>query len=55
MVEIAALQSYCDDLLASAGFDDHCPNGVQVEGERPIRRLVTGVTASQALIDAASG
>lgn len=53
MIEIAALHTYCDELLASAGFDDYCPNGLQVEGDRPVRRLVTGVTASQALIDAA--
>ncbi|MCH8536395.1 MAG: Nif3-like dinuclear metal center hexameric protein [Alkalimonas sp.] len=32
---------------------DFCPNGLQVEGENNIKRLVTGVTASQALVDAA--
>jgi dinuclear metal center YbgI/SA1388 family protein len=53
MVEIAELQGYCDRLLTSADFDDYCPNGLQVEGERPVRRLVSGVTASQALVDAA--
>jgi len=35
-------------------FADYCPNGLQVEGARPIRRLVSGVTASLALIDAAA-
>lgn len=34
-------------------FQDYCPNGLQVEGRTEIRRLVTGVTASQALLDAA--
>ncbi|WP_235937525.1 Nif3-like dinuclear metal center hexameric protein [Marinobacter caseinilyticus] len=34
-------------------FQDYCPNGLQVEGKSGIRRIVTGVTASQALIDAA--
>lgn len=34
-------------------FVDYCPNGIQVEGRPVIRRLVSGVTASQALIDAA--
>jgi dinuclear metal center YbgI/SA1388 family protein len=53
MVEIGELQAYCDKLLASGDFDDYCPNGLQVEGDRPVNALVTGVTASQALVDAA--
>ncbi|WMC11991.1 Nif3-like dinuclear metal center hexameric protein [Oceanimonas pelagia] len=32
---------------------DYCPNGLQVEGRAEVRHLVTGVTASQALIDRA--
>lgn len=32
---------------------DYCPNGLQVEGASTIQKIVTGVTASQALIDAA--
>ncbi|MEA3275678.1 MAG: Nif3-like dinuclear metal center hexameric protein [Pseudomonadota bacterium] len=53
MVENAVLSAYCDELLACADFKDYCPNGLQVEGDRPVRRLLTGVTASQALVDAA--
>jgi dinuclear metal center YbgI/SA1388 family protein len=53
MVEIDALQAYCDRLLACSAFTDYCPNGLQLEGERPVRRLMTGVTANQALIEAA--
>lgn len=34
-------------------FNDYCPNGLQVQGKESIQKLVTGVTASQALIDAA--
>ncbi|ETX11776.1 metal-binding protein [Marinomonas ushuaiensis DSM 15871] len=34
-------------------FKDYAPNGLQVEGKKEINRVVTGVTASQALIDAA--
>lgn len=45
--------AYCDQLLEAARFRDYAPNGLQVEGERPIRRLVTGVTACLALIEAA--
>ncbi|WP_374431190.1 Nif3-like dinuclear metal center hexameric protein [Ideonella dechloratans] len=34
-------------------FKDYGPNGLQVEGRAEIRRVVSGVTASLALIDAA--
>src|SRR5690606_27295714 len=39
--------------LEVARFRDYCPNGLQVEGRRDIRRIVTGVTASEALLRAA--
>ncbi|WP_111657304.1 Nif3-like dinuclear metal center hexameric protein [Isoalcanivorax indicus] len=42
-----------DELLTPQAFRDYCPNGLQVEGREQIRRLVTGVTACQALLDAA--
>ncbi|MBT8149448.1 MAG: Nif3-like dinuclear metal center hexameric protein, partial [Gammaproteobacteria bacterium] len=32
---------------------DYCPNGLQVEGRAEVGKLVTGVTASQQLLDAA--
>lgn len=34
-------------------FSDYCPNGLQVEGRERIAKVVTGVTASLALIEAA--
>ncbi|RMX08825.1 Nif3-like dinuclear metal center hexameric protein [Corticibacter populi] len=40
-------------ILRPEGFQDYGPNGLQVEGRVQIGRLVSGVTASQALIDAA--
>lgn len=49
----AALASYLDQLLQPTRFRDYCPNGLQVEGREQISRLVCGVTANQALIDAA--
>jgi dinuclear metal center YbgI/SA1388 family protein len=55
VIEPAELQAYCDTLLETSRFDDYCPNGLQVEGERPVRRIATGVSACQALIDAAIG
>ncbi|MDP1930008.1 MAG: Nif3-like dinuclear metal center hexameric protein [Gammaproteobacteria bacterium] len=40
-------------LLRPEQFNDYCPNGLQVEGRSSVRRIVSGVTASQALIDRA--
>ncbi len=48
-----ALSQAFDDLLQPAQFKDYGPNGLQVEGRAEVRRLVSGVTASRALIDAA--
>ncbi|MDR0528076.1 MAG: Nif3-like dinuclear metal center hexameric protein [Zoogloeaceae bacterium] len=42
-----------DTVLESAKFEDYSPNGLQVEGQKDVRRVLTGVTASQALIDEA--
>ncbi len=47
------LVNYLDRLLMPGKFRDYCPNGLQVEGSSEISRIVAGVTASQALLDAA--
>lgn len=47
------LLSYTNSLLQINEFDDYCPNGLQVEGRPELSKIVTGVTASAALIDAA--
>jgi dinuclear metal center YbgI/SA1388 family protein len=47
------LVDYLDGLLVPGKFRDYCPNGLQVEGRDQVVRLVAGVTASQALLDAA--
>jgi len=47
------LVSYLDGLLEPGNFKDYCPNGLQVEGRSEVRRVIAGVTASQALLDAA--
>ena len=47
------LTRYLDTLLEVARYRDYCPNGLQVEGRDEIGRIVAGVTASQALVDAA--
>ena len=40
-------------LLQPERFRDYGPNGLQVEGRSEVRRMVSGVTASRALIEAA--
>lgn len=47
------LLAACDRLLQPALFKDYGPNGLQVEGRVRVRKLVSGVTASLAFIDAA--
>ena len=42
-----------DALLQPDKFRDYGPNGLQVEGDRDVKMLVSGVTASRALIEAA--
>ena len=48
-----ALVAALDELLQPASFKDYGPNGLQVEGRDTVGTLVSGVTASRALIDAA--
>lgn len=48
-----ALVRYLNEMLEVARFKDYCPNGLQVEGRAEARKIVAGVTASQALVEAA--
>jgi dinuclear metal center YbgI/SA1388 family protein len=47
------IENYLGELLEPQAFRDYGPNGLQVEGKGEVRKLVSGVTASLALIDAA--
>lgn len=49
----AELEQYLDQVLEVSRFRDYCPNGLQVEGRAVVRSVVTGVTASLALLEAA--
>jgi len=53
MVKINELTHYTQQLMQVERFKDYCPNGLQVEGRAEIRKIVTGVTASMALLEAA--
>ncbi len=48
-----SIETYLNQLLEITHFKDYCPNGLQVQGKKPIKTLITGVTASLALIEAA--
>ncbi|WP_137984159.1 Nif3-like dinuclear metal center hexameric protein [Pseudomonas viridiflava] len=52
-VALRTLVEEADRYLNSARIQDYCPNGLQVEGRPQVMRIVSGVTASQALLDAA--
>ena len=53
-MKINKLLDYTGELLQVARFRDYCPNGLQVEGRDEVRTIVTGVTASMALLEAAA-
>lgn len=52
-VQRADLDAYLRELLDTDSFADYAPNGLQIEGRDRIQRLVLGVSANRALIDAA--
>ena len=45
------LESVLNELLSPHQIKDYCPNGLQVEGKPEVKKIITGVTACQALID----
>lgn len=53
MVQLKDLLNYSNNALEIERFRDYCPNGLQVEGKTEVKKIVSGVTACQALIDAA--
>ncbi len=52
-MQLSKLCEFCDDFLRVSEFSDYCPNGLQVEANPVVENIVCGVTASQALIEAA--
>lgn len=53
-MQLTELSDYIGRLLDVSRFRDYCPNGLQVEGRAEVRRIATGVTASQRMLDAAT-
>lgn len=52
-MQLIELIERLDALLDASRVKDYCPNGLQVEGRAEVRRVLCGVTASQALVDLA--
>jgi len=52
-VNLKELESELNNLLKPEQFTDYCPNGLQLEGRFEVNKIVSGVTACQALIGAA--
>ncbi|MBP2699384.1 Nif3-like dinuclear metal center hexameric protein [Photobacterium lucens] len=48
-----ALEALLNEFLSPHLIKDYCPNGLQVEGKTEVKKIITGVTACQALIDRA--
>ncbi len=53
MIQRSELLAHFDAVLQPERFKDYGPNGLQVEGKASVRHIVSGVTASRALIEAA--
>lgn len=52
-MKISELERKLTELFRPNVFKDYAPNGLQVEGKQEIRKIITGVTASMALIEEA--
>jgi len=52
-VSLKQLESELKKLLRPEQFNDYCPNGLQVQGCSEVKKIVSGVTACQDLIEAA--
>ncbi len=51
---LTELANYIASLLEIDRFRDYCPNGLQVEGRAEVRRIATGVSASQRVLEDAA-
>jgi len=52
-MKLKDFEQYLQQVLKPEQIKDYAPNGLQIQGSEEITKVVTGVTASQALIDLA--
>ncbi len=53
MATLEAIVELANQTMLERPISDYCPNGLQVEGRSEVSKIVSGVTASQALVDEA--
>jgi dinuclear metal center YbgI/SA1388 family protein len=54
MISRDHLHQYINQLLSVQLFDDYCPNGLQVEGKKEIKKIAFAVSATQESIDSSA-
>jgi dinuclear metal center YbgI/SA1388 family protein len=52
-VETNQIVKFCEDYLRVKDWQDDCHNGLQVEGAEKVNRIITGVSFSRQLVEAA--
>jgi dinuclear metal center YbgI/SA1388 family protein len=52
-MQLHEFESYLNNLLKPEQIKDFCPNGLQIQGRDKVSKVITGVTATQALIEQA--
>ncbi len=52
-MQLHEFENYLNTLLKPEQIKDFCPNGLQIQGSDNVAKVITGVTATQALIDQA--
>jgi len=52
-IELKQLVNWCDHTLLSHQFKDYCPNGLQIEGQAQVSKVISAVSASQSVIQLA--
>lgn len=53
MAKLNEIIQWCDHILKSHEFKDYAPNGLQIEGDAEVNKILCAVTASQDAIEAA--
>ena len=53
-MELSRLVGYLQQILQPERFSDYCPNGLQIQGRSNVLKIVSGVTASMDLLEAAA-
>ncbi len=53
MAYLTEIIQWCDQTLSASAFKDYAPNGLQIEGNTEVNKILCAVSASQTAVDAA--